>query len=131
MSSSANAASLEAKHCRVDISDKMASYYTRLRKTLKWYRKLIIEIVYGTIFIQKFAAGKKVGKLEFRDQLIKEMISNPAPGTNNQLDDAAEEGRTKKAKTQVRENEKKARRYPKEMQTLLRPIYNNRICKYG
>lgn len=80
----------------VDISDQMASYYTSLRKTLKWYRKLIIEIVCSTMLVnawvihQKFGAGKKLSILEFREQIIKEMISKPS--TDNQPDDAAEEG---------------------------------------
>ncbi|KAJ2941446.1 hypothetical protein O0L34_g3663 [Tuta absoluta] len=60
----------------VDVSDQMASYYTSLRKTLKWYRKLIIEIICGTMLVnawvihQKFGEGKKLSILEFRKRII-------------------------------------------------------------
>ncbi|GBM55325.1 hypothetical protein AVEN_102376-1, partial [Araneus ventricosus] len=32
----------------VDVSDQIASYYNSLRKTVKWYRKLIIELICAT-----------------------------------------------------------------------------------
>lgn len=35
----------------IDLSDQMASYNTALRKTIKWYRKIAIEILFGTSIV--------------------------------------------------------------------------------
>lgn len=35
----------------IDISDQMASYGSALRRCTKWYRKLMIELVWGTTLV--------------------------------------------------------------------------------
>nr|CAH7723771.1 unnamed protein product [Callosobruchus chinensis] len=35
----------------VDLSDQMASYDSALRKTVKWYRKIAIELIFGTAWL--------------------------------------------------------------------------------
>lgn len=35
----------------VDLSDRMSSYYSCLRRTVKWYRKIMIEIICGTFLV--------------------------------------------------------------------------------
>lgn len=35
----------------VDLSDQMTSYYSCLRKTVKWYKKIIIQLICGTCLI--------------------------------------------------------------------------------
>lgn len=61
----------------VDLSDQFSSYYTPLRKTKKWYRKLAIELLLGTtvvnswlIFNKYYSSGKKWKLVKFRESLV-------------------------------------------------------------
>lgn len=35
----------------IDISDQMASFNSAMRKTMKWYRKVAIEVIFGTSMV--------------------------------------------------------------------------------
>lgn len=35
----------------IDYSDQMSSYYTTLKKGIKWWRKVIMELIFGTALI--------------------------------------------------------------------------------
>lgn len=35
----------------IDLSDQMASYNSALRKTVKWYKKIAIELIFGTCLV--------------------------------------------------------------------------------
>lgn len=35
----------------IDYSDQMSSYYTTLKKGIKWWRKVTIELIFGTALI--------------------------------------------------------------------------------
>ncbi|GBM06169.1 hypothetical protein AVEN_218829-1 [Araneus ventricosus] len=70
----------------VDISDQIASYYNSLRKTVKWYRKLIIELICATSVVNAWYIHKRWGTkhfdiLKFReniiDRLLDEMPTEP------------------------------------------------------
>ncbi|XP_046404681.1 piggyBac transposable element-derived protein 4-like [Ischnura elegans] len=67
----------------VDISDQMSSYYTSLRKTIKWYRKIIIELICGTMLInawcihKKLDNQKKLSILQFRENIITALLAQP------------------------------------------------------
>lgn len=37
--------------CSVDLSDQLASYSTAVRKSTKWYRKIIVELIWGTSLV--------------------------------------------------------------------------------
>lgn len=72
----------------VDISDQLSSYYTPLRKTSKWYKKVAVELLLGTCVINAFVIfnegrQKKWELLKFREVLLRELIKpdvDPAPG---------------------------------------------------
>jgi hypothetical protein len=64
----------------IDISDQMASYSSALRRCVKWYRKLVFELVWGTSLVNAYYLYSKysrLGKLtitEFREKVIEQMI---------------------------------------------------------
>ena len=74
----------------VDVSDQMTSYYTALRKTRKWYRKLFVELLTGEAVVNAFVLCKKYGNqnnlslLEFRECLVYSLTgeekNTPKPG---------------------------------------------------
>lgn len=70
----------------IDISDQLKSYNTSLRKSLKWYRKLAIELLLGTMLVNAFiayqeVANDKISITSFREniteRLIKQQITLP------------------------------------------------------
>lgn len=60
----------------IDISDQMATYGSALRRCTKWYRKLFIEILWGTSLVNahfiynQYTINKKLTITEFREQVI-------------------------------------------------------------
>ncbi|CAK9829694.1 PiggyBac transposable element-derived protein 4 [Anthophora retusa] len=65
----------------VDLSDQMSSYYNCLRKTVKWYRKIVIELICGTCLVNAWYVHKKWGTkrlkiLKFREKIIDDLLMN-------------------------------------------------------
>lgn len=63
----------------IDLSDQMSSYNTALRKTIKWYRKIAIELLFGTSMINAHYLYKKINNskitiTEFREKVYEEML---------------------------------------------------------
>lgn len=59
----------------VDFSDQMSSYYTCLRKTIKWYKKVFFEILFGAGIVNAWlihskVSGSKTNMLSFRERVI-------------------------------------------------------------
>ena len=60
----------------VDVSDQLSSYYSVLRKSKKWYRKIAFELIGGTsvvnahILYQKYCNGGKMTLRKFTESLI-------------------------------------------------------------
>lgn len=59
----------------IDISDQMASYNTALRKTIKWYRKIALEILLGTAVVNAHILYRNIKNsnitiTEFREEII-------------------------------------------------------------
>ncbi|KAJ8938640.1 hypothetical protein NQ318_015939 [Aromia moschata] len=55
----------------VDLSDQMSSYCTVLRKSLKWYRNVCFELLFGTCVVNAWviycsAKHAKISMMEFR-----------------------------------------------------------------
>ncbi|XP_071056471.1 piggyBac transposable element-derived protein 4-like [Onthophagus taurus] len=73
----------------VDLSDQMSSYYTALRKGLKWYRKSAFELLLGTTIIVNsyvvFNAANKSNRtltmLQFRENLAMSLVDQDSEHT--------------------------------------------------
>lgn len=59
----------------VDYSDQMSSYYSSLRKGLKWYRKVAFELIFGCAIVNSWIVYKQINRdkkmslLSFREKL--------------------------------------------------------------
>lgn len=55
----------------------MSLYYTALKKGLKWWRKVIMELLFGTALVNAWIVynlindGNKIPKLQFVEEIIK------------------------------------------------------------
>ena len=62
----------------IDLSDQMMSYYSSLRKTIRWYKKLAIHILtmglHNAHILPNRQATKKLRFLEFREAIIKDLL---------------------------------------------------------
>lgn len=59
----------------VDISDQKASYSSPVRRGIKWYRKIVVELLTNTIIVNamvvfKEVTGKNMSLTEFRENII-------------------------------------------------------------
>ena len=65
--------------CGVDRMDQLMSYYSPLRKTLKWYRKVVLQHL-DMAMVNAFLLYKKVGgtkaQLKFRKCVIASLLSS-------------------------------------------------------
>lgn len=71
----------------IDLSDQMKAYGTALRRGVKWYRKLAIELLAGTAVVNAYilhqeVANDKMSITKFKELLIEEMIRIPATETH-------------------------------------------------
>ena len=64
----------------IDLSDQLSSYYTCLRRSIKWYRKVTFELVFGTALVNSYLiykenyAASKVTILQFRESLVRPLL---------------------------------------------------------
>lgn len=65
----------------IDLSDQLASYATSLRKGVKWYRKVAIELITNTTVVNAFeiykilnGPNKHFGITEFREKLALSLL---------------------------------------------------------
>lgn len=65
----------------IDTSDQLSGYYTSLRKSLEWFKKLAIEIIYGTLVANTSilynsvrAVKDQLSILKIRDPLIRSLL---------------------------------------------------------
>lgn len=61
--------------CGVDRMDQLISYYTPLRKTLKWYRKVVLQLI-DFAAVNAFLIYKKVGGRKRQKWFRKEIITS-------------------------------------------------------
>lgn len=79
----------------IDLSDQMSSYSTTLRRTIKWYRKILLELLFGTSIVNAWVLYNLLNKGQkptmkittFREELClhflqDEQIVNP-PATQD------------------------------------------------
>lgn len=69
----------------VDYSDQMSAYYTPLRKSTKWYKKVAFELLLGTCVVNSFVLfnelrgnNKACDMIRFREDLIKGLLAPAA-----------------------------------------------------
>ncbi|RVE52535.1 hypothetical protein evm_002929 [Chilo suppressalis] len=72
----------------IDYSDQMSSYYTTLKRGLKWYRKVVMELIFGTAMVNAwiiFNMGKEKGmpKKEFTEAIIESFTGKPISAVIN------------------------------------------------
>lgn len=63
----------------IDVSDQMASYNSALRRSLKWYRKLAIELLWGTTLVNAHFLYRKITNKntqigDFREQIVESFL---------------------------------------------------------
>jgi hypothetical protein len=58
----------------VDISEQIGAYYSVLRKTIKWYRKVILELMCSTFVVNSWYIHKKWGISNFNVLKFRELI---------------------------------------------------------
>lgn len=63
-----------------DLSDQLSAYYTCLRRSIKWYRKVAFELVFGTAIVNSYLiykehyAANKTTILQFRESLVRSLL---------------------------------------------------------
>jgi hypothetical protein len=63
-----------------DLSDQLSACYSCLRKSIKWYRKVIFELIFGTAIVNSYLIYKenytanKVTILQFRESLVRSLL---------------------------------------------------------
>jgi hypothetical protein len=59
----------------IDLSDQMKAYTTYLRRGVKWYRKLAIELLVGSALVNAFILHQKVANEEMTITKFKEEVA--------------------------------------------------------
>lgn len=78
----------------IDLSDQMKAYSSSLRRGIKWYRKLAIELLLGTALVNAYilhqeVANDNISITKFKESLITQLLHAP--------DDMAEDRSTPRA----------------------------------
>ena len=78
-----------------DLSDQLSAYYTCLRRSIKWYRKVVFELFFGAAIVNSFLVYKanystsNMTILKFRESLVRSLLlgtsfENLKPGARQQ-----------------------------------------------
>ncbi|KAL6421381.1 hypothetical protein ACFW04_011926 [Cataglyphis niger] len=128
----------------VDLSDQLSGYYSCLRKTIKWYRKVIIQLICGTSlvnawYIHKRWGTKNMNMLQFREVIIdhllaKEQIYCHIPSNKHVLqshEESARESRKRCKECYKNLSKKKGRDYAlTKLQELRRIVGIERVSQH-
>lgn len=71
----------------IDLSDQMSSYSTVLRRTIKWYRKVLFEVIFGTVIVNSMViynmlnqtSNKTLKITKFREILSLHLLQSKDP----------------------------------------------------
>lgn len=90
----------------IDLSDQMKSYATSLRRGVKWYRKLAVELLIGSALVNAFilhqeVANEKMTITKFKEELVtkflqldlQEVSQEPDVRLQHVLEDVGRDGR--------------------------------------
>lgn len=81
----------------IDISDQMKSYSTALRKSVKWYRKIAIELLLGSAIVNAYVVHQKVTNSKmsitsFKEELVCLLLDFSRPTLSEQQMPRVREG---------------------------------------
>lgn len=74
----------------IDLSTQMASYFSPLRRSIKWYHRVMFETILSTSVVNALVLYKEVTKeacmemATFREQIVKSLVPMPLTNTNSQ-----------------------------------------------
>ena len=63
-----------------DLSDQLSTYHTCLRRSIKWYRKVAFELIFGTVVANSYLiykenyAASNIQILQFRESLVRSLL---------------------------------------------------------
>lgn len=63
-----------------DLSDQLSAYYTCLKRSIKWYRKVAFELIFGTAIVNSYLVYKEqystsnMTILKFRESLVRSLL---------------------------------------------------------
>ena len=63
-----------------DLSDQLSAYYICFRRSLKWYRKIAFELIFGTAIVNSYLVYKEhystnnMTILKFRESLVRSLL---------------------------------------------------------
>ncbi|XP_025425482.1 piggyBac transposable element-derived protein 4-like [Sipha flava] len=65
----------------INLTDQLQSYHSALRKSLKWYRKIIIDLICNISVLNALSlfigvSGQKMKIMKFREAIIEELLRN-------------------------------------------------------
>ncbi|XP_031358920.1 piggyBac transposable element-derived protein 4-like [Photinus pyralis] len=70
----------------VDRSDQMLSYYSALRKTIRWHKKVALHIfeiyIHNAYIIYRNATSSKITSLQFREKVVESLLGENMPKPN-------------------------------------------------
>ncbi|XP_046686364.1 piggyBac transposable element-derived protein 4-like [Homalodisca vitripennis] len=99
----------------VDFSDQMSSYYTPIRKTLIWYKKVALDLLLGTCVVNALVLHNKYSlnqknccMLTFREKILRNLLEGENVGALVQTPQDGRQG-TKKLKHVLSKREGTAR----------------------
>ncbi|XP_022197351.1 piggyBac transposable element-derived protein 4-like [Nilaparvata lugens] len=95
----------------IDVSDQMASYFSPLRKTIRWYHKVAFEFMFNTSivnasFLYNKLSHKRMNIKNFRENVIMSLLELDPPCRNRP---SSESSRTKRTNHHLIENPKRDR----------------------
>ncbi|XP_054278181.1 piggyBac transposable element-derived protein 4-like [Macrosteles quadrilineatus] len=72
----------------IDMSDQMATYNKALRRCTKWYRKLMIEVIWGMTvvnshFLYNCSGNEKMPIKQFREAIVLSLLQEATPTERN------------------------------------------------
>lgn len=109
----------------VDLSDQMTAYQTPLRKSVKWYKKLAIDLLLNTamvnaLILYQSVTGKKHSVLEFRKEIMKSFVTLDS-------DDVLSNQRPRRLKHQLKKKEGPSSKTRRACQQ----CYKNKVATQG
>ncbi|XP_061706678.1 piggyBac transposable element-derived protein 4-like [Cydia pomonella] len=72
----------------IDFSDQMSSYYTTLKRGIKWFRKVMLELLFGTALVNSWVVYNirqpvPISKKDFIEAIIAAYTKTPITDTNS------------------------------------------------